>query len=110
MWTENKISSGEVYFIPPMKTSMARPEMAVMGDTIKGDLQTGLTEVHHPFARNDSGTRKPPNGMNAAFNDGSSKWVPWKGITHHTVYGWSNGYTFLWPDPKKSGIGNYWGF
>lgn len=112
LYTKNRQWGGVPHYIPPMKKSQARASMAVMGDTVKGNINNtqGIDEFHHPFFRylEYGGPSSIPKGMNASFNDGSARWVPWEDMTIHTIYGWSNGYCFLWPDPTGTQFGTHW--
>lgn len=83
-------------YFPRDKTSNCPAGMAVASDVVRYDNALSGWAYGHPFREI---YEIEPSGMNGAFNDGSSRWVPFDDM-QIAFHNWSNSISDLyWPNP-----------
>jgi hypothetical protein len=84
----------------PVKVSTTRAGTALSGDLLQyTNIADNRYRSNHPYVPTRNPSDDEPDGMNAAFIDGSARWVEFERVAPFMQY--RDGGAFYWPDPSQ---------
>jgi hypothetical protein len=84
----------------PVKISTTRAGTALSGDLLQyTNIADDRYRSNHPYVPTRNPSDDEPDGMNAAFIDGSARWVEFESVKPFMQY--RDGGAFYWPDPSQ---------